>query len=63
VGVEAIRKRQFVQHSFCEYDVTVYAGFGKWFTFWEGDFDSIDLKDLLAIIHDLRSSHDIRPRD
>lgn len=27
------------------------------------DFDSIDLEDLLALIHDLRNIHDIRSRD
>ena len=52
-----------MKHSFAEFDVTVFAGYGKWFTFYEGDFDSIDLEDVQALIHDLRSSHDIRPRD
>ena len=63
MGDVDIRKRRFVQHSFHEYDVAYYACCGDWFTFWEGDFDSIDLEDLLDLIHDLRSSHDIGPRD
>jgi hypothetical protein len=49
-----------MKHSFCEYVVAYYGCGGVWFTFWEGDFDSIDLEDLLALIHDLRSNHDRR---
>ena len=52
-----------MKHSFHEYDVAYYACYDEWFTFWEGDLDNIDLEDLLALIHDLRSSHDIRPKD
>jgi hypothetical protein len=61
VAVVDIRERPFVKHSFCEYVVAYYGCSGEWFTFWEGEFDSIDLEDLLALIHDLRSNHDRRP--
>ena len=63
VEVTDIKKLQFVKYSFCEYDVAIFGGFGKWFTLWEGYFDSIDVEDLLVLIHDLRSGHNIRPRD
>ena len=61
-GVVDIRERPFMKHSFCEYVVAYYGCGGEWFTFWEGDFDSIDLEDLLALIHDLRSNHDRGPK-
>lgn len=62
VSVLDVTIKKHGRYTFLEFIVTIFHG-SKFHTFWEGDFDSIDLEDLLACIQDLRKNNMLRPRD
>jgi hypothetical protein len=55
-----VSKKKLSRCEFYAFKCTTWRG-PQFVEFWEADFDSIDLEDLLAAIRDLRSGHVLRP--
>ena len=60
MDVFEVSKKKVDRCCFYSFKCTTWRG-PQFFEFWEADFDSIDLEDLLDAIRDIRSGHVLRP--